>query len=74
MCFPRTGDTVRVPDPSELIAAVLTAWAIAWLMQTLTIPAVPTALVALLVFAMVSGTYRRRWALPGDGRHPEPGS
>lgn len=62
-----------LPDPTELIAAVLTGWAVAWLMTTLGIPSVPMAMAALLIFAVVSGSYRRRYLPPGAGR-PDPGA
>lgn len=64
-----------MPDPTELIAAVLTAWAVAWLLSNLGMPGVPTALLALLVFAIISGQYRRRYLPPAAGPHRvEPGS
>lgn len=64
-----------MPDPTELIAAVLTSWAIAWLMDDLGVPEVPTSLAALLVFATITGQYRRRWTPPpGSARRVEPGS
>lgn len=63
-----------LPDPLELIASVLTAWSVAWLMENFGVPPVPSTLAAMLVFAIVSGTYRRRWAVPPAGPRPEPGS
>lgn len=66
----RTGHTGRVA-PDELTAAVLTGFVVAWAMTTLGIPAVPSVIVGLIVWAAVSGKYRRRWAVPRNAP-PEP--
>lgn len=51
----------------------MTSWAVAWLMATIGIPAVPMVMAALLIFAVVSGSYRRRYLPPAGGR-ADPGA
>lgn len=51
-------------EPTELTAAVVTAWALAWAMTTLGIDPVPTIVVGLVTAAWIIGKYRHRWATP----------
>lgn len=60
MCFPHPRDTLGVPKPPELIAAVLSGWATSWAATQLGVPGIPTVLLGLLVWATVTGRYRRR--------------
>jgi hypothetical protein len=56
-------------ESTELAAAVLSGWAVAWAMTALGADPVPAVIVGLLIWAAVCGTYRRRWAIP---RNPPP--
>lgn len=51
-------------SPSEQISAIVTGWAVAWMMVTVGIDPTPCIIVGLLAAAATAGKYRRRWANP----------
>lgn len=53
-----------MPDPSELTAAAVTAWAATWALTAIGLPAIPAIALGGIIWAGVIGTYRRRWNIP----------
>lgn len=51
-------------EPTEVTAAVISGFAVAWAMTTLGIPSIPSIMVGLIIWASLTGKYRRRWAMP----------
>jgi hypothetical protein len=49
---------------SELTAAVVSGWAVAWALRMMGVPPFGAFVVGLLVWCTVFGTYRRRYATP----------
>jgi hypothetical protein len=59
-------------EPSELAAAVLAGWAVAWGLAALTVPELMAVIVGVIVFVTVKRQYHARWALPPDPPVAEP--
>lgn len=57
-------------EPAEVTAAVVSGWAATWAMTTLGINPVPSVIVGLLIWATVTGRYRRRWTVPTPPAEP----
>lgn len=51
-------------EPTELTAAIVSGWALAWAMTALGIDPIPSVMVGLITAAWLIGKYRRRWAPP----------
>lgn len=49
---------------SDLTAAIIAGWAVAWAARTLHVPPFGAIVLGLLVGATVLGAYRRRYAPP----------
>ena len=57
-------------EPTELTAAVVTAWATVWVLNALPVPTIMAVLVGVIVLATVVRTYRARWRVAGEPEAP----
>jgi hypothetical protein len=57
--------------PTQVIAAVVSAWATVWVLNALSLPSLMSTLVGVLVLLNFVRTYRAQWKVPGEGR-PDP--